>query len=158
MKRIALLAALVLVAAAPPRTLAAGGGWAAFDRGATCEAVARSLLQPPKGQQQPHVTLTFDRGGRRTGELMVAFRRPLRPGSSAVLTIGEQPFLLAVRGDRAWSRGPAQELAILDSLRSAGGMRIESRDERGRRTVDRYILAGAPTAIDAAAAACARRR
>jgi hypothetical protein len=37
-------------------------------------------------------------------------------------------------------------------------MRIEARDEAGRRMVDRYVLNGAPTAIDAAAAACSRRR
>jgi hypothetical protein len=34
-------------------------------------------------------------------------------------------------------------------------MRVESRDENGARIVDRYSLASAATAIDAAAAACA---
>jgi hypothetical protein len=34
-------------------------------------------------------------------------------------------------------------------------MRIEARDRAGRRFADRYLLAGAPTAIDPAAAACA---
>lgn len=158
MTRLAFLLPLLLAGAAPPRTLVAGGGWAAFDRGATCEAVSRSLLVPPKGQAQPYVTVSFDRARRVAGQLMVAFKRPLRAGSSAVLTIGNQPFLLVVRGDRAWSRGPAQETAILASLRSAGGMRVESRDPAGRRMVDRYLLAGAPTALDAAAAACSRSR
>ena len=30
-----------------------------------------------------------------------------------MLTIGNQPFLLAVRGGWAWSRGPAQAQAII---------------------------------------------
>jgi hypothetical protein len=34
-------------------------------------------------------------------------------------------------------------------------MRIESREATGRRFIDRYLLDGAPTAIDAAAARCA---
>jgi hypothetical protein len=34
-------------------------------------------------------------------------------------------------------------------------MRVDSRDASGRRFVDRYLLDGAPTAIDAAAARCA---
>ncbi len=135
-------------------TIAASGDWVAFDRGPSCEAVSRSTLVPRNGEQQPHVVLTFDRARGRRGELSVAFRRPTRPGSTALLSIGEQPFLLSVRGSAAWSRGPAQEQAIIAAIRGAGGMRIEARDSAGGRMVDRYTLSGAPTAIDAAAAAC----
>lgn len=142
--------------------LASSGDWAAFDRGANCDAVSRSLLVPGKGEPQPNIAITFDRGafdrgGSRHGELSVAFRRPIRPGSSVVLTIGDQPFLLTASGGRAWSRGPAQESAIIAAMRSSGGMRVEARDLAGRRMVDRYALSGAPTTIDAAAAACLRR-
>lgn len=148
----------LLVSAAPPKFLAARGSWAAFDRGTHCEAVSRSVLLAPRNVAQPYVTLSFSRRPHRAGELMVVFKRPLRPGSGVTLTIGEQPFLLAASGNRAWSRGPAQEVAILASIRAAGGMRVEGRDSDGRRMVDRYLLAGAPLAIDAAAAACSSRR
>lgn len=148
-----LLALILLV-----QPIAVSGDWAAFDRGAGCEAMSRSLLVPRKGEPQPHIAIAFDRGGARRGEVSVAFRRPVRPGSSVVLTIGEQPFLLSARGAGAWSRGPAQENAIIAAIRSSGGMRVEARDMAGRRMVDRYALNGAPTAIDAAAASCSRRR
>ena len=152
---------LVFLLAVVPH--ASSGDWAAFDRGASCDAVSRSLLVPRKGEPQPHITISFDRGafdrgGARHGELSVAFRRPTRPGSSVVLTIGDQPFLLPASGARAWSRGPVQENAIIAAIRSSGGMRVEARDAAGRRMVDRYALSGAPTAIDAAAAACTRKR
>ena len=137
--------------------LASSGDWAAFDRGSSCHAVSRSLLVPRKSEPQPHVAIAFDRGRARHGELSVAFRRPIRPGSSVVLTIGDQPFLLPASGGRAWSRGPVQENAIIAAIRSSGGMRVEARDAAGRRMVDRYALSGAPTAIDAAAAACTRK-
>lgn len=149
-----MLAALFLLA----QPIAASGDWAAFDRGSSCEAIARSLLVPRKGEPQPHVAVTFDRAGPRRGELSVALRRPGRGGSSVVLTIGEQPFLLSGRGAYAWSLGPAQEQAIIAAMRAAGGMRVEARDSAGRRMVDRYALNGAPTAIDAAAAACLKKR
>ena len=138
--------------------IAVSGDWAAFDRGTSCEAMARSLLVPRKGEPQPHVAIAFDRDGRRHGELSVALRRAGRAGSSVVLTIGDQPFLLSARGAHAWSRGPAQEQAINAAMRAAGGMRVEARDSAGRRMVDRYALNGAPTAIDAAAAACLKKR
>ena len=75
-----------------------------------------------------------------------------------MLTVGDRPFLLAARGDWAWSRGPAQEAAIIAAVRDAGGMRIEGRDASGRRFTDRYLLDGASTAIDAAAARCAGKK
>ena len=154
-----MLLTLLLIA----QLIATNGDWAAFDRGASCNAVSRSLLVPRKGEPQPHIAFTFDRGavdhgGARQGELSVALRRPSRPGSSVVMTIGDQPFLLSARGAGAWSRGPAQEAAIIAAIRSSTGMRVEARDLAGRRMVDRYVLSGAPTAIDAAAAACSRRQ
>ena len=69
-----------------------------------------------------------------------------------MLTVGEVPFLLVSRGDWAWSRGPAQEAAIIAAMRSADGMRVEARSPSGGRYTDRFDLTGAPTAIDAAAA------
>lgn len=145
---------LALLLSAQP--IAVSADWAAFDRGTSCEARSRSLLVPRKGEPQPHIAIAFDRTGPRRGELSVALRRPTRPGSSVVATIGNQPFLLATRGAAAWSRGPSQDQAIIAAIRSSGGMRVEARDLAGRRMVDRYALSGAPTAIDAAAAACLR--
>jgi hypothetical protein len=72
-----------------------------------------------------------------------------------MLTIGNRPFMLVARGDWAWSRGGLQETAILEAARSATSMRVEGRDGSGRGFADRYLLNGAPTAIDAAAAGCA---
>ena len=84
----------------------------------------------------------------------VRLSRAARSGASVMLIVGNQPFLLRGAGEWAWSRGPAQEAAIIAAARSASGMRVESRDGAGRRIVDRYVLAGVATAIDAAAATC----
>ena len=140
------------------QTIAASGDWAAFDRGTSCEAVSRSLLVPLKSDDQPRIAIAFDRAGTRRGEVSFHLHRPARAGSSVVLTIGDQPFLLSARGGDAWSKGPLQEAAIIAAIRRESGMRVEARDEAGRRMVDRYSLSGAPTAIDAAAARCQRRQ
>ncbi|MEO5973262.1 MAG: hypothetical protein ABIP91_07870 [Sphingomicrobium sp.] len=156
----AIIALSASAAAAAPRTLAARGVWAGFDHGHHCEAVARSELDARKNRPQARAGFAFDRaavhrGARRHGELVLRLSRIPRAGSSVILKIGGQPFLLAARGDWAWSRGPAQDAAIIASARLAGSMRVEARDGSGRRFADRYLLDGAPTAIDAAAAACA---
>jgi hypothetical protein len=46
---------------------------------------------------------------------------------------------------------------MIAAARNGGTMRIEARDQGGSRFSDPYLLDGAPTAIDAAAARCALR-
>jgi len=141
------------VAAGPKGTVIyAGGSWAAIDRGAACVALGRSARIAARGKVQATAGFTFARDGRQWGEFHARLRRVPRPGSSAILTVGNQPFLLTARGDWAWSRGPLQEQAIIAALRNAGGMRVEARDLAGQRFSDPYALDGAATAIDAAAA------
>jgi hypothetical protein len=137
--------------AAGAQVLFAGGGWAAIERGTgLCEAAALAERRASKGQVQARATIAFDR--RRRGQLAFQLGRLPRSTSAVILMIGDRPFMLVARGGWAWSRGPAQEQAILAAIRSSASMRVEGRDMNGRRFSDRYSLAGAPTAIDAAAA------
>jgi hypothetical protein len=151
------VALVVLGSAAGARTLYAGPHWAALEQNNSCAAVARSELTAPKGREQARASISFDRAGARPrqGELHLRLSRTARPGSQALLVIGNRSFLLATRGQDAWSRGPAQERAIIAALRLAGDLRVRFRSSGGGFT-DRYLLAGAPTATDAAAAACSR--
>lgn len=151
----AIVAVLTAVEADAQRLLHAGAFWAAVERpGGVCEAVARSELVSPPGRPQPRAALAFSRDGKRRGELHFLFFRPVRPGAAAVLTVGSESFLLVTRGTSAWSRGPAQEAAIIAAIRRSTEMRVRAQGQGGRIS-DRYLLGGAPTAIDAAALACA---
>lgn len=150
------LAALLFLLAAPASAaglIFAGGQWVALDRGASCEAASRAERIALKGRVQARAGFAFD--GARRGQFFTRLSRVPREGSTIILTVGERPFLLVSRSDWAWSRDPGQEAAIIAAVRSAGGMRIQARDRGGSRFTDRYLLDGAPTAIDAAAAHCA---
>jgi hypothetical protein len=74
-----------------------------------------------------------------------------------MLKVGDQPFLLVTRDGWAWSRGPMQAQAIIAAARNGSWMQVDSRDFAGVRFSDPYLLDGAPTAVDAAAARCALR-
>lgn len=160
MKAISLgLAAVSLASAAHAigRIVASGGGWAAIDRGGVCEALSRSEKVAAKGKVQATAGFAFTPDRKRWGEFHVHLSRIARPGSSVIVHVGEQPFLLLARGDWAWSTGPAQEQALILAVRGGGRMRVEARDRAGVRFIDPYVLDGAPTAIDAAAARCSLR-
>ena len=140
---------------AAPIIVAADGQWAALREGGTCEAAVRSIGVVHKNRLPARASLSFDAGGPRRGQFAVRLSRMPRPGATVMLHVGDQPFLLMSQGDVAWSRGPKQEQAIIAAMRKSGGMRVEARSPGGGRIVDRYSLAGAPLAIDAAAACAA---
>ena len=152
-----LLLAPLAVAAAPGTIIFAGGSWAAVDRGSSCVALTRSQRIAAKGKVQATAGFAFTPDHRRWGEFHAHLRRVPRAGASVMLDVGGQVFLLVTRGDWAWSSGPLQEQAIIAAARNAETMRVESHDGAGHRFVDPYLLDGAPTAIDAAAARCALR-
>lgn len=137
--------------------LFAGGAWAAIDRGSACEALSRSqrVATKDKPQAEAGITFTADRG--HWGEFHARLSRSPRGDATVMLQIGGQPFMLATRDGWAWSHGPVQAEAIIAAMRGNATMSIGSRDAAGVRFSDGYLLDGAPTAIDAAAARCALR-
>jgi len=140
--------------AQPSQILFAEGRWAAIDFGQRCEARTKSISAKPGSI--PHAGFAFDRKGARQGQFYARLSRPARAGASVLATIGGRPFLLAGRGQWAWSTSAGQQRAMIDAARYSSAMRVESRDRAGRRILDRYALAGAATAIDSAAAECAK--
>ncbi len=139
---------------ADPRIVTSSGRWAALAGPDQCDAATLSLLPASKSRLQARASLTFDRKARR-GQFAASLSKPVAPGGTAMLTIDGAPFLLVARGTSAWSRGPAQEAAIILALRSAMRMKVEGRTARGVRFIDRFDPAGAATAIDASAACAA---
>jgi hypothetical protein len=149
------LLSLAVPAHAAPRVVVARGQWAALNEGRVCEAASKSLRPALKERPQARASLSFDAGGPRRGQFTVQLSRMPRAGASVMLTVGKTPFLMISRGDRAWSRGPGQEAAIIEAMRGNGGMKVEARSPGGGRIRDYYSLDGAPLAIDAAAACAA---
>ena len=154
-RRVAFATLLLAGSVTAQTRLFAGGNWAALDRGALCDAGTRAERIATKDRVQAIAGFVFSADGKRWGEFYTRLSRPVRPGSSVVLQVGNQPFLLAGKGYWAWSRGAQQQDAIAAAVRANPRMKVEARDPRGVRIRDYYLLAGAPTAIDAAAARCA---
>lgn len=156
--RLSWLATLAMFSAASTAAahiLFARGDWSAIDFGGRCEARSRMLEPPAQMKPPPFAAFLFDSPGPAQGQLFVRLSRPAAPNSAVMLQVDAQPFLLIASGQSAWSRSPAQSQAIIAAARNSGTMRVEFRGADGRRYSDYYGLAGAATAVDSAAAACA---
>ena len=76
----------------------------------------------------------------------------------SLLTLAVDDRRFALVGDAWTARAPdaTTDRAIVAAMRGARGMTLSTLDRAGRPLADGYALAGAATAIDAAALACAR--
>ena len=154
---IALAISIAMALAAPGQVIGVSGSWAAIDRGSSCEAVTRSPYPPTKTRAAAVAGFRFTPDRRQWGQFHVALSRQPRPGATVMLDLGGQPFLLVARSGDAWSRGTAQDQAIIAALRSAASMKVSARAGSGQRFTDRFEPRGAATAIDQAAARCSLR-
>jgi hypothetical protein len=84
--------------------------------------------------------------------------RRIQPGARIALALGGQRFQLTGGGGDAWPADARMNAAIIAAMRSAGSMTVASRDAAGRSFSNTYPLAGAASAIDAAAVGCATIR
>ena len=150
---------LLLLAAplAAKDSLGVFGDWGAFRDSEVPRCYAIAAAQNARSGQ-PYASIgTWPRRKVR-GQVHVRLSRPAAPSAAVSLSIGGQRFELTGGGGDAWAKDRTMDAAIVAAMRSAGSMSVSARDVAGRRFTDRYSLAGAATAMDAATVGCARMR
>jgi len=139
------------------RAIGIYAGWGAFRDAAPprCFAIAEPLGRPSPAR--PFASIATWPSERQRGQVHVRLSRPRADGAKVTLSIGERRFELLAGASDAWSPDTRTDRAIVAVLRGGRSMSVESVSRRGRPFADVYALAGAATAIDAAAVACAGR-
>lgn len=147
-------AALLAMPVAAKDSLGVYSGWAAFrdDSPKRCYAIAKPTRN---SDAAPFASVgTWPQRGVR-GQIHIRLSRAIRDGSDVRLSVGDRRFTLAAKGRNAWAADNATDAAIIAAMRSASRMTVSARAENGAQFSERYNLAGAATAIDAAVVGCA---
>lgn len=152
---IARLPVLALLALAAPlaarESLGVYEGWAAFrdPSPARCYAIAKAQ---GKAAAPAYATVSLwpDKGVR--GAVHLVLSREVAEKAKVRLAVGDKRFELVAKGRNAWAADARGDAAIVAAMRSAARMSVS-----GAGFTDRYTLAGAATAIDAATVGCAKR-
>lgn len=148
------LAALALMLAAAPQAIGIYEGWGAFRDDARCYAIAKPVSGSAAARKGAYASVgTWPKRAVRN-QFGARLSRVPGPSARLTLSIDERRFELVVRGERAWAPDPATDAAIVGAMRSGRSMSIEGVSGNGRPFADVYVLAGAASAIDAAALAC----
>ena len=160
----AIALALSLSALLPAAPLAAKDSlgvfsdWGAFRdaAGPRCYAIATPEPSRASRETQPFASVgTWPRRNLR-GQIQFRLSRRVAANAAITLSIGGKRFRLTGSGTDAWAQDRTMDAAIVAAMRSAPSMTVRAGDTRGRRFANRYSLAGAATAMDAATLACAR--
>ena len=151
------VAALATPAAARDR-IGIYKGWGAFRdaQPSRCYAIAQPQVTGGRSRGWASIATWPDRGLH--GSLHVRLSRERDRSAGVTLSVGERRFALVANGVDAWAADAPSDRAIVTALRSGRSMSVETVGVRGGPFADTYSLAGAATAIDAAALACAGRR
>jgi hypothetical protein len=155
-----LLALVLLLLSAPLAardSLGVFDGWAAFRdaKPLRCYAIAKAQGTPPA---PAYTTVSNWPDKRVRGALHIVLSRAVADTATVRLAVGDKRFDLVAKGRNAWARDARDDAAIIAALRSASRMSVSARSDKGSSFTDRYALAGAATAIDAATVGCTARR
>jgi len=148
-----LLALPLLLLAAHPLaardSLGVYESWAAFRDPAPlrCYAIAKA-----QNSASAYATVSTWPGRKVRGAVYFALSREVADKGKVRLAAGAARFDLVAKGRNAWAKDARDDAAIVAALRSASGMSVS-----GGGFTDRYTLAGAATAMDAATVGCAKR-
>ena len=153
------IAALLLVAtpAAARDTIGVYRDWGAFRDAAParCYAIAKPVAA--NGRSGGFASVATWPGIGLRGSVDIRLSRLRDYSAGVTLTIGERRFELVANSRDAFAADLASDRALVAAIRSGRSMSVEAVAPGGRPFADTYALAGAATAIDAAALACGGR-
>lgn len=153
---------LALAAAAPVQaqreSLGIFSHWGAFEEknARRCFAISEPSHRARRGEQRPFASVGYWRDKGVHGQVHFRLSAAKRPNSAVLLKIDERTFQLLAGGRDAWAQDKRADAEIVSAMRTGVAMTVETRSGRGTVIRDNYGLAGAATAIDAAAIGCAR--
>lgn len=145
-RRFALLLWSFAAPLAARETVGTFATWAAFcDEPKRCFAIS----EPAERSNHPAMSVAV------SGPTLLVQVHMGRPARAAALTIGGLQFDLAVSGEDAYADARASR-RIVAAMREGESLTVIGTSARGGRFRHHYLLAGAPSAIDAAAIAALR--
>lgn len=144
----------MIALAAAAELLAVRGDWGAFrnQQPRSCYAIAAPVRAG--GRERGFVAIGSWPGQGLRGQLHIRLSAPRAPGARVTLSIGARRFDLIAGPRDAWAPDGRTDLAIITAMRAGRSLSVEALGAGGRPFADVYALAGAATAIDAAAVGC----
>ncbi|NQW11288.1 MAG: hypothetical protein HQ481_15590 [Alphaproteobacteria bacterium] len=137
-----------VAAAQKLEALGSNGAWKAFAfrKGdvKVCYMASAPIKSEGKYTQRGEIfaLVTNDPTTGARGEVSIVTGYDYKADSEAMLTVGGTVFAMFTKGDKAWTRGPEEDAALVRAMVKGRDMVITGTSERGTSTKDTYSLSG----------------
>ena len=134
--------------------------WTAYSEGEgrnlACMAVSKPKKEEGDYKKRGEVfsIITHLPGQDKFNEFSIVTGYNYKQGSNPEVIIGDLKFQLFTSGSRAWSFSVAEDLKIINSMKSSLKMRVKGTSSRGTITSDTYSLLGFSKAYQKINEAC----
>lgn len=146
---VAVMVTLVGGAAAQKlETLGANGAWKAFAFRKGDAKVCYMASAPTKSEGkyskrgEIFVLVTNDPTTGARGEVSIVTGYTYKADSEATVKIGGKKFAMFTKADKAWTRGPEEDSALVKAMVKGNDMVVSGTSSRGTLTKDTYSLRG----------------
>ena len=122
---------------------------AAAEGGKTCYILSIPTEKQPSDRDHGDVFFMLAQHPGLTAALEPQFKTgyPFKEDSKVTLDIDGKQFSMFTRGDSAWLENPAEESAVVDSMRSGKSMSLTAYSRRGTQTSYTYSLSGVSASL-----------
>ena len=142
------------------KELAKFNDWAAFAEGEGKNLACMAVSKPKKSEGNyskrgdVFAIITHLPGQKKWNEFSVVAGYNYKTNSNPEILIDQKKFQLFTSGSRAWSFSVAEDLKIINSMKSSLKMRVKGTSSRGTITSDTYSLLGFSKAYQKINEAC----
>jgi invasion protein IalB len=154
-------AAFASAEAAAPKVLGTFNDWEAYqliegNNQRTCYMASQPAKKEPGNVKRGDVLVfvTHRPADKERDVVNVQFGYPLKNGADVQLAVGDAKFGLFPNGEAAWTRGAADDKALVGAMMKGTAMTVAGLSERGTKTVDTYSLRGFTAAYREITKAC----
>ncbi len=117
--------------------------------GKTCYVLSIPTEKQPSDRDHGEVFFMLAQHPGQSGSLEAQFKvgYPFKDDSKVTLDVDGKKFTMFTRGDSAWLENPAEEGAVVDSMRSGKAMSLIAYSRRGTQTSYVYSLSGVSASL-----------
>ena len=145
-----------------PKLLGQYADWGAYTASPggkkVCFAIAKpssSETVPPNRPRNPIYMFISTRPAEKvSNEVSIVIGYPFKPGADATVTVGSASFPLYTQQDGGWIKNGADEVNMVNAMRSGQTAVIKGVSAKGTQSSDTFTLKGLAQALDRAAQEC----
>ncbi len=149
-------AAAAAAGGAKPTLLGQYGDWGAYTASPggkkVCFAIAKPAsaeTTPPNRPRNPSYMFISTRPADQvSNEVSIIIGYPFKPSTEATVEVGPTAFALYTQQDGAWIKNAAEEVHLIEAMRSGQTAVVKGMSAKGTKTTDTFSLRGLAQALD----------